>query len=90
MGEPKGSTIRHIRLISLIRPISPKDTLPHLGGIERGFFPPLGGTEGGFSSPLGGTEGGSLLGDCMGLQGKPNILLALSVVMRATSSGVVP
>ena len=35
-GEPKGSTIRHK---SPIRPISPKDTLPHLGGIERGFFP---------------------------------------------------
>ena len=42
-GEPKGSTIRHK---SPIRPISPKDTLPHLGGIERGFFPPLWGLRG--------------------------------------------
>ena len=36
LGEPKGSTIRHIRPISPIRLIGPKDTLPT----------PVGGTEG--------------------------------------------
>ena len=34
LGEPKGSTIRHIRPISPIRLIGSKDTLPPLGGTE--------------------------------------------------------
>ena len=44
LGEPKGSTIRHK---SPIKPISPKDTLPHLGGL-RGASSPFVGTKGGF------------------------------------------
>ena len=42
-GGLKGSTIRHIRLISLIRPISPKNTPPPLGGLKGGLLiPPRG------------------------------------------------
>ena len=33
-GEPKGSPIRHKRPISPMIPISPKDTLPPLGGLR--------------------------------------------------------
>ena len=36
LGGPKGSTIRHIRPISPIRLIGPKDTLPPIGGAEGG------------------------------------------------------